>query len=176
MKKFILMATVAITLIASLTESSFAIGLLLPAIQKIRDGESSSPYTVTFSDLLVSSYQSGGSAHSLITDPVLMVISNQDFWYQGYTDTRCSFECTEIEYVVDGRDETLFVAGTYVEESYGHRPQRVSFYGALFLNPKDPNELIFEYRFQDSPKEPHSIVFVGGWGSSMYQYAFEGTY
>jgi hypothetical protein len=29
---------------------------------------------------------------------------------------------------------------------------------------------------QAAAPEPESIVFVGGWGASSYQYAFEGTY
>lgn len=91
--------------------------------------------------------------------PVLMVIANQDFYYQEYGDTRASLEAQGLEVVV---------AATTTEVA---RPHANSGQGADggFVRP--------DLALTDVEAEDYSaIVFVGGWGASSYQYAFEGTY
>ena len=82
--------------------------------------------------------------------PVLMVISNQDFWYQDYADTRSSLEAAGLEVVV---------AATTAESS-----------------PTRP-EVTPDLALADVDAEAYSgIVFAGGWGMAQYQYGFKGTY
>ncbi len=91
--------------------------------------------------------------------PVLMVIANQDFYYQEYSDTRASLEAQGLEVVV---------AATTTEVS---RPHANSGQGSSngYVTP--------DLALADVEAEDYSaVVFVGGWGSSSYQYAFEGTY
>ncbi|MEW4561086.1 DJ-1/PfpI family protein [Bremerella sp. JC770] len=91
--------------------------------------------------------------------PVLMVIANQDFYYQEYGDTRQSLEAQGLEVVV---------AATTTEVA---RPHANSGQGA------DGGYVTPDLALADVEAEDYSaIVFVGGWGSSSYQYAFEGTY
>ncbi|MGF1581486.1 MAG: DJ-1/PfpI family protein [Gemmataceae bacterium] len=92
-------------------------------------------------------------------DPVLMVISNQDFWYQDYADTRASLEAQGLE---------VIVAAATTEVA---RPQPGSGQGADggFVRP--------DLALTDVEAEDYSgIVFSGGWGMAQYQYGFEGTY
>ncbi|MCB1042801.1 MAG: DJ-1/PfpI family protein [Acidobacteria bacterium] len=91
--------------------------------------------------------------------PVLMVIANQDFYYQEYGDTREGLEARGIQVVVAA--ETLAVsfphAGTGEPAGFeGLEPD-------LELANVDATDY-------------SAIVFVGGWGSSQYQYSFPGTY
>ena len=91
--------------------------------------------------------------------PVLMVISNQDFWYQDYADTRASLEAQGLE---------VIVAATTTEVA---RPHANSGQGADggFVRP--------DLALTDVEAEDYSgIVFSGGWGMASYQYGFEGTY
>lgn len=92
--------------------------------------------------------------------PVLMVIADQrDFYYQEYNDTRISLEAAGLE--VD-------VAATTISPSTPH-PNTGQGSASGIVNP--------ELRLSDVQASDYSaIVFVGGWGSSMYQYAFPGTY
>jgi len=91
--------------------------------------------------------------------PVLMVIANQDFYYQEYGDTRQSLEAAGLEVVV---------AATTTEVS---RPHANSGQGA------DGGFVTPDLALTDVEASDYSaIVFVGGWGSSSYQYGFEGTY
>lgn len=91
--------------------------------------------------------------------PVLMVIANQDFYYQEYGDTRQSLEAAGLEVVV---------AATTTEVS---RPHANSGQGA------DGGFVTPDLALTDVNADDYSaIVFVGGWGASSYQYAFEGTY
>ncbi|PQO25245.1 hypothetical protein C5Y96_25415 [Blastopirellula marina] len=91
--------------------------------------------------------------------PVLMVIANQDFYYQEYGDTRQSLEAQGLEVVV---------AAATTEVS---RPHANSGQGA------DGGLVRPDLALTDVSADDYSaIVFVGGWGASSYQYAFEGTY
>ncbi len=80
--------------------------------------------------------------------PVLMVISNQDFYYQEYGDTRQSLEAAGLEVVV---------AAATTETSTPH---------------VQPDIALSDVHAEDYS----AVVFVGGWGMAQYQYGFEGTY
>ena len=91
--------------------------------------------------------------------PVLMVIANQDFYYQEYADTRASLEAAGLEVVV---------AAATTETA---RPHANSGQGSSsgYVTP--------DLALTDADADDYSaIVFVGGWGASSYQYGFEGTY
>lgn len=97
------------------------------------------------------------SANSV--EPVLMVISNQDFWYQDYADARTSLEAQGLEVVV---------AATTTEVSRPHANSGQGTDGG-FVKP--------DLALSDVEAEDYSgIVFSGGWGMASYQYGFEGTY
>lgn len=93
--------------------------------------------------------------------PVLMVIADQqDFYYQEYGDTRQSLEAAGVK---------VQVAATSILPSSPHP------------NTGEPANtrgvVIPDLRLKDvDPAEYSAVVFVGGWGSSMYQYSFAGTY
>ncbi len=91
--------------------------------------------------------------------PVLMVIANQDFYYQEYGDTRQSIEAAGLEVVVAAA--TTEVARPHANSGEGSDGGLVT--PDLALTDVDANDY-------------SAIIFVGGWGASSYQYAFEGTY
>ncbi|MEW4456374.1 DJ-1/PfpI family protein [Bremerella sp. JC817] len=91
--------------------------------------------------------------------PVLMVIANQDFYFQEYADTRASLEAQGLEVVVAAA--TTETATPHANSGQGNSSGQVV-----------PDLTLFEVDADDYS----AIVFVGGWGSSQYQYAFEGTY
>jgi len=93
--------------------------------------------------------------------PVLLVIADsQDFYYQEYDHTRQSLEAAGLDVVV---------AATTTNPSNPHpnSGQPTGEIGTvtpdIALANVDPNDY-------------SAIAFVGGWGSSMYQFSFEGTY
>ena len=93
--------------------------------------------------------------------PVLMVIADtQDFYYTEYNDTRISIEAAGLE---------VAVAATSTNTSVPHpnsgQPWGVD--GAV-----TPDLALAAVDADDYS----AIVFVGGWGSSMYQFAFPGDY
>jgi putative intracellular protease/amidase len=87
--------------------------------------------------------------------PVLMVIANQDFYYQEYSETRASLEREGMQVVV---------AAATTQRAIPHG--------------RNPRWLVHVDRtMADADASDYSaVVFVGGWGASAYQYAFEGTY
>ncbi|WP_425616193.1 cadherin domain-containing protein [Anatilimnocola sp. NA78] len=91
--------------------------------------------------------------------PVLMVIADQrDFFYQEYGDTKLSLEEAGLEVVV---------AATTTSPSTPHANSGQT--GNGIVTP--------DLQLADVDAADYSaIVFVGGWGSSMYQYAFNGIY
>jgi putative intracellular protease/amidase len=91
--------------------------------------------------------------------PVLMVIANQDFCYQEYADPRAELEAAGLRVVVAAA--TLTPARPHVGVCAGAIPMNVT-----------PDLRIADARAADYS----AVVFVGGWGSSLYQYAFTGTY
>jgi putative intracellular protease/amidase/inorganic pyrophosphatase len=91
--------------------------------------------------------------------PVLLVIPNNDFYYQEYADPRSQ----------------LLAAGIPVVVAAGRRE----------LSTPHPNsgqgsasgQVMPDIALADANVTNYSaIVFVGGWGASQYQYAFSGTY
>lgn len=92
--------------------------------------------------------------------PVLMVIADQsDFYYQEYGDTRASLEQAGLSVQVAAR--TTLPSTPHAGSGQGS--------GSGVVVP--------DLALSDVDADQYSaIVFVGGWGSSMYQYAFEGTY
>lgn len=91
--------------------------------------------------------------------PVLMVIANRDFYYQEYGDTRQSLES----------------AGHPVEVTA--ETTALSFPHAGTGEPSGFQGLTPDLSLADVDAADYSaIVFVGGWGSSQYQYDFPGTY
>ncbi len=93
--------------------------------------------------------------------PVLMVIADsQDFYYKEYGDTRQSIEAEGVQ---------VQVAATTLSTSLPHQgtgePEGTN--GAV-----TPDITLAAV----NPDDYSAIVFVGGWGASMYQYAFPGDY
>jgi len=89
--------------------------------------------------------------------PVLLVIADQrDFYYKEYADTRRSLEEAGVR---------VRVAATTTQRSYPH-PNTGEPYGSD--GSVVPDLAIDQVREGDYS----AIVFVGGWGSSMYQYAY----
>jgi putative intracellular protease/amidase len=91
--------------------------------------------------------------------PVLMVIANQDFYYQEYAHTREELEAAGLQVEVAAAATTIAV------------PHPNSGQG------QSSGAVMPDLAVTDADASSYSaIVFVGGWGSSMYQYAFAGTY
>ena len=88
--------------------------------------------------------------------PVLMVIANRDFYYQEYGDTRRWLETSGLTVKVAAATtaRSIPMAGT-------GQPAGVDGVVVADLT-------LAKARSQDYS----AIVFVGGWGSSMYQYAY----
>lgn len=87
--------------------------------------------------------------------PVLLVIANKDFHYADYAATRAALEARGLAVVV-AAGETR----TALPQSGGI---------GTAVRPDLALARASEARYS-------AIVFVGGWGASSYQYAFEGTY
>ncbi len=90
--------------------------------------------------------------------PILLVIANQDFYYREYAEPRAAFESAGIAVVVTAEQ---------VQPSFPHPNTGESGSGEVM-----PDLRLDQVNAQDYS----AVVFVGGWGSSQYQYAFEGTY
>lgn len=89
--------------------------------------------------------------------PVLMVIANQDFYYKEYADTQAAL-------VREGVD--VVVAGPTTVPAVPHANSGQVEAGVSGLVTPD-------IAIADADASDYSaIVFVGGWGSSMYQYAY----
>lgn len=93
--------------------------------------------------------------------PVLMVIADQqDFYYQEYNDTRTSLEAAGVDVVVAAT--TTSVSTPHWNSGQGWDSGEVT--PDIAMNQVDSDDY-------------SAIVFVGGWGSSMYQYtSFTGDY
>lgn len=99
------------------------------------------------------------SNQGVAPDPVLLVISNQDFWYQDYADTRASLEAAGLE---------VIVAAATTETATPHRGSGQGADGGLVT----PDLALVSVRSEDFS----AVVFSGGWGMAQYQYGFEGAY
>lgn len=88
--------------------------------------------------------------------PVLLVIANRDFYYQEYSDTRRALETARL---------TVKVAAATTTRAYPapNSGQPTGLAGTVI-----PDVAL---RTADAGNYS-AIVFVGGWGSSMYQYAY----
>ncbi len=88
--------------------------------------------------------------------PVLMVLADrQDFYYREYAETRQALE---------ERGLTAVVAATTRDTTYPHPGSgQGATSGAV-----TPDIALSDV----NPEHYSAIVFVGGWGSSMYQYAY----
>jgi putative intracellular protease/amidase len=96
------------------------------------------------------------AAHAATSpQPVLLVIANEDFHYAQYAATRASLEAWNLSVVVAAGD---------IRPA---QPQGVGSGAAV-----QPDRALADVEAEDYA----AIVFVGGWGASSYQYAFEGTY
>jgi len=91
--------------------------------------------------------------------PVLMVIANQDFYFQEYADTLAELERAGLQVEVAAATRTLC------------RPHFNS--GQVGSDGTVMPDLTVE---EADARRYSAIVFVGGWGSSTYQFAFTGTY
>lgn len=90
------------------------------------------------------------------TLPVLMVLADkQDFYYREYAETRQAIEANGIEVVVAATTTDT----TYPHPGSGQQNSTGAVQPDLPLSEVDPDHY-------------SAIVFVGGWGSSMYQYAY----
>lgn len=87
--------------------------------------------------------------------PVLMVIANQDFYYQEYAAVRSSLEAQGLTVVVAAGDKRAAL------------PQ-----GMMSGLSVQPDRALAG----TDARNYSAIAFVGGWGASSYQYAFSGTY
>ncbi|QDU31083.1 RTX-I toxin determinant A from serotypes 1/9 [Anatilimnocola aggregata] len=92
--------------------------------------------------------------------PVLLVIADkQDFFYQEYGDTYDSLIARGVEVVVAAETTDPSVAHPFTGQGAGDG----------IVTP--------DIALADVQAENYSaIAFVGGWGASMYQYAFPGDY
>jgi putative intracellular protease/amidase len=89
--------------------------------------------------------------------PVLMVIANQDFYYKEYSDTRIALEAGGVDTVVAATTTDIAVP----HANSGQVEAGVS------------GEIRPDIALAQADADDYSaIVFVGGWGSSMYQYAY----
>jgi putative intracellular protease/amidase len=91
--------------------------------------------------------------------PVLMVIANQDFYYQEYSHTREELERAGVSVVVAAATRTFATPHWNSGQPAG---------GGTVM----PDIAVADV----SAANYSAIVFVGGWGASSYQYAFSGTY
>ncbi len=90
---------------------------------------------------------------------VLIVIANQDFFYREYADPRAELEKAGFKVEVAAASKS-----TCRPHNNSGQPQgRGSVKPDITIAKADPSKYA-------------ALVFSGGWGSSMYQYAFKGRY
>lgn len=92
--------------------------------------------------------------------PVLLVIADQqDFFYQEYGDTYNSLVARDVDVVVAAKTTNPSTAHAGTGQGAGS------------------GVVVPDIALEDVDAADYSaIAFVGGWGSSMYQYAFTGDY
>jgi len=103
-----------------------------------------------------------GRDSSVAPAPILLVVASRDFAWDEYENLRASFESAGVE---------VRVASASLEPATswgGIQPVLVD--GSVRTVSPDVALPLAE------ASDYSAVVFVGGWGSSMYQYAFEGTY
>jgi putative intracellular protease/amidase len=105
--------------------------------------------------LVIATAAMGAPAAAQSPAPVLMVIANRDYWYQEYASMRQVLEARGLQVVV--------AAGTVADTVAQGKRLKI---------PVRPDLPLVDANAADYS----AIVFVGGWGASSYQYAFQGTY
>ncbi len=123
-----------------------------------RDG-TRSPATETATDRTAAAMKrTSGRPHGTAGKRVLLVIANQDFFYREYHDPRVALERAGITVeVAAGKKQTCRPHGNSGQQGSG--------------------EVMPDLAIADANASRYdAIMFSGGWGSSMYQYAFEGSY
>ena len=136
MLKFItILAVIASMSLSSWASSAQAIGLLLPAIQKVPEA-SGKLYVATdvgvYLDVPEDRKQS----------PVLMVISNQDFY---------SLEIFDLQVIGSGKDTKVVLTGLAERSSDDSKETRTCFsVVTLSANPENPDQLQIEIETEDS--------------------------
>jgi putative intracellular protease/amidase len=88
--------------------------------------------------------------------PVLMVLPNQDFYYREYSETRRSLEASRVPVKVAAATTARAIPMSGTGQPTGSDGGVVPDLALVAA----------------SSKEYSAVVFVGGWGSSMYQYAY----
>jgi putative intracellular protease/amidase len=88
--------------------------------------------------------------------PVLLVIANQDFYYQEYGDTRRALEAARLTVKVAAATTTRAFPAPNTGQPAGLAGSVIP---DVALRAVDPDNY-------------SAIVFVGGWGASAYQYAY----
>jgi putative intracellular protease/amidase len=91
--------------------------------------------------------------------PVLLVLANQDFYFQEYNDTRQSLEQAGLRVQVAAAVQAPCVP--HLGSGQGT--------GSGIVQPDLDLASVQAASYS-------AIVFIGGWGASEYQYAFQGTY
>ncbi|WP_419192949.1 DJ-1/PfpI family protein [Kolteria novifilia] len=101
--------------------------------------------------------EGGGEVEAV--QPVLLVIANQDFYYQEYFDTRQSLEAAGLEVVVAAA--TTETATPHLNSGQG----------------AGSGEVMPDIALTDVNAGDYSAVaIVGGWGATQYYYAYEGDF
>jgi putative intracellular protease/amidase len=88
--------------------------------------------------------------------PVLLVIANQDFYYREYSDTRASIEALGVPVRVAAASATRAIPHPNTGQPIGSN-------GVVKPDLALPQADASDYS---------AIAFVGGWGASVYQYAY----
>jgi len=138
--------------------------MLTPADDSVEDPAETATMTLAQSP----QYQLGASRTATVTIadndrqtqlPVLMVIANQDFYYREYSETRAPLVSAGIPVVV---------AAALRQNCYPHPGSGEGADGGAVMPHLELAAV--------NASNYSAIVFVGGWGASSYQYAFNGTY
>jgi len=103
-----------------------------------------------------------GRTLSAAPAPILLVVAGRDFAWDEYEKLRASFEGAGVEVRVAGPSLEPCVSWA------GIQPALVD--GSVRTVSPDVSVVVAD------ASDYSGVVFVGGWGSSMYQYAFEGTF
>ena len=99
------------------------------------------------------------AAGASAADKVLFIVAQKDFYYKEYDDPRQALETAGFQVVVAAPTMKPCV------------PHKNSGQGAASGEIK-PDVTLEKAKAEDY----RTIVFIGGWGASMYQYAFPGKY
>jgi hypothetical protein len=126
LKFFTTLAVIASMSLSGWTSSAQAIGMLIPAVQKVREA-SGKLYVATDVGIFLEVPEKGDPS------PVLMVISNQDFYYGEYFDVR---------FIGSGKDAKVVLTGLAEVGSADSKETRTCFsVVTLSADPDHPDKL-----------------------------------